>query len=167
MAITLLGAWTALHTALSLVALVCGAWVVAGLLRGGPGPRLQRVFWGTALATSLTGFVFPFHGMTPALAVGVVASAILLVLPAAARAPDRRPWALVHAGGLVASVYLLVFVAIAQAFGKLPPLHALAPTLKEPPFALAQALALLLFLVLGILAARRCMARVRPAPAHP
>jgi hypothetical protein len=64
-------------------------------------------------------------------------------------------WRGTYAIGLVISHYLLIFVLIAQLFGKIPALHALAPTQSEPPFAIAQAVALLIFVVLGGLATRR------------
>jgi hypothetical protein len=54
-----------------------------------------------------------------------------------------------------------VFVLVVQAFGKLPALHALAPNGSEPPFAVAQGLTLVLFVVLGVQAFRR----FRPATA--
>jgi len=40
-----------------------------------------------------------------------------------------------------------------QSFQKVPALKALAPTQSEPPFLVAQLLALIIFVVLGILAA--------------
>jgi hypothetical protein len=46
-----------------------------------------------------------------------------------------------------------VFVLVAQAFGKVPALKALAPTQSEPPFAVSQAVVLLAFVVIGIAAA--------------
>ncbi len=55
----------------------------------------------------------------------------------------------------VASLYLNVFVLIVQAFQKVPPLHVLAPSGSEPPFAAIQGATLLAFLVLGVLAARK------------
>jgi hypothetical protein len=55
----------------------------------------------------------------------------------------------------VIGLYLNVFVAVAQAFQKLPPLHDLAPNGTEPPFAVAQGLTLVLFVVLGVIAFRR------------
>jgi hypothetical protein len=53
------------------------------------------------------------------------------------------------------ALYLNVFVAVVQAFEKAPPLHALAPTQKEPPFVIAQSCVLVFFVVLTILAAKR------------
>jgi hypothetical protein len=53
----------------------------------------------------------------------------------------------------VLALYLNVFVAVAQAFMKVPALKALAPTQKEPPFLIAQLVVLTLFVVLTIFAA--------------
>jgi hypothetical protein len=141
---------TALHTALSLLALLAGLAMILGQLRRSPNQGLVTLFLVAAAATSLTGFLFPFHGMTPALGVGIVAMAILAVTYLARRSARHSTIAAaVFAGGLVASEYLLVFVAIAQAFAKIPALHSLAPTQKEWPFAAAQGLAFVIFVVLG------------------
>jgi hypothetical protein len=154
--ITGLGTFTAIHTLLSIVALLTGVAVIIGLLSGSRSSRWFWTFWLTAAATSVTGFFFPFHGMTPAIGVGIVAviilAIVLMVVPAAQRS---RTGSFIFAGGLVASEYLLVFVAIAQAFGKIPLLHAAAPTLKEPPFAVAQFVALAIFVLLGVLATKK------------
>ena len=53
------------------------------------------------------------------------------------------------------ALYLNVFVGVVQAFLKIGPLHALAPNGTEPAFAAAQGATLVLFVVLGWLAARR------------
>ena len=58
----------------------------------------------------------------------------------------------------MAALYFNVFVLIAQAFLKVPALHALAPTQSELPFAVAQLVVLGLFIVLGTLAVRRSRA---------
>ena len=55
--------------------------------------------------------------------------------------------------------YLLVFVLVVQFFRKVPALHGLAPTLSEPPFAIAQAVVLVIFVALTIAAA----VKFRPA----
>ena len=47
------------------------------------------------------------------------------------------------------------FVAVVQAFLKVPALKALAPTQKEPPFLVAQLTVMALFIVLGILAVKK------------
>lgn len=52
----------------------------------------------------------------------------------------------------VAALYLNVFVGVAHAFMKWRPLKALAPTQKEPPFLVAQAVVLVAFVVSGVFA---------------
>jgi hypothetical protein len=47
------------------------------------------------------------------------------------------------------------FVAVVQAFEKIPALHALAPTQTEPAFKLTQLFVLAIFVVLAIAAAIR------------
>ncbi|MGC1550034.1 MAG: hypothetical protein WA777_16045 [Rhodanobacter sp.] len=147
---------TAIHTLLSIAALLSGVLVITSLLRGSQPSGWFWIFWITAAATSATGFFFPFHGMTPAIAVGILAliilAVVLIVSPAIRRS---RVCSVIYASGLVASEYLLIFVAIAQAFGKIALLHAAAPTLKEPPFAVAQLVALAIFVILGVLATKR------------
>lgn len=151
-----IGIFTAFHTLLSVVALLSGMPVVTGLLRGSRSPRWFWIFWVTATATSITGFFFPFHGMTPAIGVGIVAVIILVgVLMVTSAVQRSRLRSFIYVIGLVASEYLLIFVAIAQAFAKIPLLHAFAPTLKEPPFAAAQLIALAAFVLLGILATKK------------
>jgi hypothetical protein len=63
--------------------------------------------------------------------------------------------------GAVACLYLNVFVLIVQAFLKIPSLHVLAPKGSEPPFVVTQGIVLILFVVVGVFAARR----FRPAAA--
>lgn len=53
------------------------------------------------------------------------------------------------------ALYLNVFVLVIQAFLKIPALHALAPNGNEPPFAVVQAITLVLFVIGGFLAVRR------------
>jgi len=52
----------------------------------------------------------------------------------------------------VLALYFNVFVLIAQTFQKVPTLKAIAPTQSEPPFAIAQLVVLVLFVVFGVAA---------------
>jgi hypothetical protein len=52
------------------------------------------------------------------------------------------------------ALYFDAFVAVAQAFMKIPVLHALAPTGSEPSFAVSQLVVLVLFAALGVAAVR-------------
>ena len=79
----------------------------------------------------------------------------LIILAAVLLSRGRLRWARwVYVGGLVASEYLLIFVGVVQAFTKVPPLKVLAPTQSEPPFAVAQEIVLVAFVVVGVLALR-------------
>lgn len=152
---------TGFHTWLSLMAMVLGIPVTLALLRGEmSGPVLTGSFLGLAILTSATGFLFPFSGVKPSHVVGGVALVVLAVAAYALYGAGRAGrWRGIYAGTVVASVYLLVFVAIAQAFAKIPVLAAAAPTQSESPFAVAQGLVLVLFVIVGFLAVR-----ARPFP---
>jgi len=52
-------------------------------------------------------------------------------------------------------LYLNVFVLVAQLFAKVPALKAMAPTQSESPFKIAQILVMVVFIAVGILAAKR------------
>ena len=64
-------------------------------------------------------------------------------------------WRKVYTISSVIALYFNCFVGVVQAFEKIPALRALAPTQKEPPFAIAQGLLLVAFLVLGTFATLR------------
>ena len=67
----------------------------------------------------------------------------------------RGVWGPIFVVGAVAALYLDVFVAIVQSFQKLSFLQPLAPTQSEPPFLIAQTVALAIFVALGALAVSR------------
>jgi uncharacterized membrane protein len=144
------------HTWLSLIAIVAGCPVAAGLLRGHTRPRWTGIFLSTAFATSATGFGFPFSGVLPSHGIGAISLALVAV---AAFALYGRllegPWRRIYAVTSLLAFYLLVFVLVAQMFLKVPALHGLAPTGSEPAFLVAQLVVLLAFIVLIWQAARR------------
>jgi hypothetical protein len=110
----------------------------------------------TTVLTSLTGFLFPFHKFLPSHAVGIVSLLVLAVtIPALYVFHLAGPWRLTYVIGAVIALYLNVFVLIAQFFMKIPTLKALAPTQSEPPFLGTQVVGMLVFIVLGFLAAKR------------
>jgi hypothetical protein len=149
--------FTLFHVAITLVAILSGLVVLlCGWLASRRMPRWTALFLLTTLATSVTGFMFPFHGFTPAIGTGIVALVVLaFTLPALYVFRLSGAWRWIYVVGAVLSLYLNVFVLVVQLFQKVPALHALAPTRKEPPFTLAQGAVLLLFVVLGILAVIR------------
>lgn len=150
-----LSPFTAFHTLLSLIAIVAGIPVVVGFFTGRASQFWTTLFLVTAIATSLTGFLFPFHGVTPAIMVGIVA-VIVFAGVLAGRYLYRLSglWRPVYVLGIVANLYFLVFVAIVQAFAKIGFLKAIAPTQTELPFTATQGLALIAFIVIAVTAAR-------------
>ena len=146
---------TIVHTILSFVAIGLGIKATLGLFHGAHSNWWTRRFFEAAVAVTFTGFIFPFTGVTPAFATGIVSTAILIAWFIAFRAHLVGAWRWIYALTMVASLYLLIFVTIAQAFMKISFLHELAPTGSEPPFAIAQIVALIIFIVIGFLAVRR------------
>ena len=148
--------FTLIHVALSLVGIVAGLVALFGLFRNNPLNNWTAVFLFTTVATTLTGFLFPFRGFTPAIGTGIVSSLVLApTLLARYTFNLSGAWRRIYVIGAVASLYLNCFVLVVQAFLKVPALNALAPQGKEPPFVLAQGLVLVLFVIAGFLAVRR------------
>ena len=147
-----IAALTMAHVVISLVGILTGlVWLVAQV-RGVWLPRTNMVFLVTTILTSLTGFLFPFNGMTPAIATGIVSMLVLAVaLFALIRSGPRR----LYTAAASAALYLNCFVLVVQSFLKIDALHALAPTQVEPPFAAAQGLVLVALATLGWIAVRR------------
>ena len=101
----------------------------------------------------MTGFLFPIHGFTPALGVGVVACLILVVaLFALYKEHLVGAWRWIYVVTAVVSLYFNVFVLVAQSFMKVSALNALAPTQSEPPFAITQAVVLMVFILIALIA---------------
>jgi hypothetical protein len=137
-------ALTIFHVVLSLIAIAAGLAVLYGFLTS-KSSGLTRLFLWTTVATSLTGFFFPFHGLTPGIVIGILS---LIVLALAIRARNR--WRITYVISAMIALYLNVFVLVVQLFEKVPALSALAPTHSEPPFQIAQGAILLIFTILTI-----------------
>jgi hypothetical protein len=145
-----------IHVILSLVGILTGFVVLYGLVTGVSPSGWTAIFLATTILTSVTGFPLPPFGFDPPRAVGVI-SLVLLALAVAALYAFRLAgsWRWIYVAAAVAALYLNVFVAVVQAFQKLPLLHALAPTQSEPPFLVSQIVVLAAFVALGVVAAMR------------
>lgn len=145
---------TFVHVLLSLIGIFAGLVVAFGLLTAKQLNGWTGVFIWSTVATSVTGFLFPFHKFLPSHAIGIL---LLLVLVIAIHALYRvhlvGAWRRVYAITAMIALHLNVFVLIAQLFDKVPALRVLAPTKTEAPFKEAQIAALVLFVILTILAA--------------
>ena len=147
------GAFTLLHVIITLVAIGSGLMVVGGMFASHKLPGTTALFLLTTALTSLTGFLFPIHGFTPALGVGIVACVILAVaLFALYKERLVGAWRWIYVVTAIISLYLNVFVLVAQSFMKVSALNAFAPTQSEPPFAITQAVVLLVFILIGVVA---------------
>lgn len=148
--------FTALHVAISLIGIGAGIVALVALTGGRWLPRWQSVFLAATLLTSLTGFLFPFNGFTPAIGVGILSTLVLLVAYAALYAFRLRGLVgIVYAVTATLALWLNLFVLVVQSFLKIPALNALAPTGTEPPFLALQAVTLLAMVVLGVAILRR------------
>ena len=139
--------FTLVHVVVSVFGIVAGLVVVGGLLAGAWFRAWTALFLGTTVFTSASGFGFPPPAsLSPAQVVGAVSLAVLAVCIAARywkRLEGR--WRLAYVVSAVAALYLNVFVLVVQLFAKTPPLAQLAPTQREAPFVITQALVLLMF----------------------
>jgi hypothetical protein len=149
----ILGTYTFVHVVISLVGIFTGLIVLFGLLAGKRLDGWTKWFLITTVATSVTGFFFPFHGFTPAIALGIM-SLIVLAVAIFARYPRQLTghWRWIYVVSAVIALYFNVFVGIVQAYEKIPALKVLAPTQTEPPFKLTQLVVLAIFVLLGIVA---------------
>ena len=148
--------YTIVHTLISLIAIFTGLIVLFGMIGGKRLDGWTKWFLVTAVATTITGFFFPFHGFTPAIGLGII-SLPFLALTIFARYPKylAGAWRWIYVVGTVICLYFNLFVLVVQAFEKITALHALAPTQSEPPFKLAQLVVLLVSALLAIVAAIR------------
>lgn len=142
-----------LHVALSLVGIASGFVAVWGMIGGRHLPASVAIFLATTFLTGVTGFPLPPFGLDPPRIVGIILLCALSVAIVSLYFLSLKGGSRVaYIVGAVLSLYLNVFVAVVQAFQKIGPLHALAPTQSEPPFAVTQAAVLVAFVVFGFLA---------------
>ena len=148
--------FTVLHVVISMIAIFAGFIVVGAMFAGANLGGWTAFFLVMTILTSLTGFMFPFKTVTPAIITGIVATPILLVAAwALYQHKLAGRWRVVYVVSAIISQYLNMFVFIVQSFQKVSFLQPYAPTGSEPPFAIAQIATLLAFIILGWVAARR------------
>jgi len=153
-----LSAFTMVHVVVSLIGIVSGLVVLFGLFGSQRMPGMTALFLLTTILTSVTGFLFPFDKLLPSHMVGILSLVLLLIACIALYAMKLNgAWRWIYVVTAMAALYLNVFVLVIQSFLKIGPLHALAPSVppSEPPFAAAQGIVLLFFVVAIIGAVRR------------
>jgi hypothetical protein len=143
--------FTLIHVAISLIGIATGLVVIWGFLSGKRLASWNAIFLVMTILTSVTGFFFPFHGITPGIVVGVIS----LVVLAVALVALRKKWAKTYIVTCLIAEFFNVLVLVVQSFMKIPALRALAPKGNEPIVAVTQGVALGLFVVLAWVAVRR------------
>ena len=140
--------FTALHVLISLVGIATGLVVMYGLLTANRLERWTTLFLVSTAATSITGFLFPFKGITPGIVIGILSLVVLAFAVLGRYALNLTgAWRPIYIVAASVALYFNVFVFLVQSFEKVPQLRALAPTQKEPPFAVVQLFVLLVFVV--------------------
>lgn len=148
--------FTLVHVVLSLVGIGSGFVVVGGLLTAKRLNGWTLVFLVSTVATSVTGFLFPFTQFLPSHGVGIVSLVVLAVAIVARYGRGLAgAWSRIYAVGAVLSLYLNVFVLVVQLFLKVPALNAMAPTQSEPPFLIAQLIVLACFAAIAVASTKR------------
>jgi hypothetical protein len=158
--------FTLVHVLISLAGIASGLVMMYGFLTKKRLEGWTLVFLTTTALTSLTGFLFPFKGMTPAIMLGVI-SLPVLAITIVTRYPLHMAWRKTYVITACVALYFNVFVLVVQSFEKIPALRAIAPTQKEGPFAIAQIAILVVFIGLTALAVKKFRAEplLTPAPA--
>jgi hypothetical protein len=144
------------HSVISLVGIASGFVVVFGMVSAKRLDSWTALFLLATVATSVTGFGFPFAMLLPSHKIGILSLVVLAIAIVARYVGHLRGasrWLYVVCA-LIAQ-YFNCFVLVVQLFRRVTALQALAPTQSEPPFAVAQLVVLLLFVWLGILAVKR------------
>ena len=155
--------FTIVHVVLSLIGIVSGIVVAAGLLSSKRLDLWTILFLVSTFLTSATGFGFPVERLLPSHVIGAISIVVLAVALYARYARLMAGgWRATYVVAAVTALYLNVFVLVVQLFLKVPALNALAPTQSEPPFAISQLFVLLGFVALGIATVKRFRQTVGP-----
>jgi len=145
-----LSTFTTVHVIISLVAILSGFVAVYGMLTNRRIDGWTAVFLVATVLTSVTGFLFPLSGLTPAVIIGIISLVVLAVALAALYVFRLGgAWRWIYVITAFTALWFNTFVAVVQAFQKLAFLQRFAPTQSEPPFAIAQLVVLAIFLWLG------------------
>ena len=151
-----LATYTLIHVVIGLIGIGSGFLVMFGLLNGKRLGAMTSIFLVTTVLTSLTGFGFPFTHLLPSHTLAILSLIDLAItIPALYLFHLSGAWrnTFVITSGI--ALYFNCFVLVVQGFAKVPALHALAPTQKEPPFAIAQIALMVAFVALTTFAVRK------------
>jgi hypothetical protein len=155
------GTFVQVHVVISLIGIVAGLIVMFGMLGSKRQPGFTAIFLLTTILTSATGFLIPplvSEKLLPSHMIGGLSLLLLAIACIALYVMNLRgAWRWIYALTALVALYLNVFVLVIQSFLKVPALHALAPSVPpaEPPFAIAQGIVLVFFVIVIIGVIRR------------
>src|ERR1700751_2267538 len=112
-----LSAFTTLHVVISLIAIVAGLIVMFGMLGSTRPGGLTAIFLLFTILTSVTGFMFPFNGITPGILIGILSMVLLAIACIALYANHLAGvWRPIYVLTALISLYLNEFVLVIQSF---------------------------------------------------
>ena len=151
-----LAQFTFLHVFVSVIGIGAGIFLIFGLLSSRRLSILTAAFFVTTIATSLTGFLYPFKGVTPGIVLGILSLIALIVAIVALYVKSLHGgWRGIYVVSVCLAFYFNFFVLIAQSFDKVPVLHSIAPTQTSPGYGFAQAAVLVVFILVTIRAYKK------------
>jgi hypothetical protein len=128
--------FTAIHVAISLIAIATGFLLFFGFARGKFLARLSLIFLITTALTSLTGFAFPNSTITPGVALGILSMFVLIIACVALYVRKlAHAWRGIYIFNAGLALFFNTFVLVAQTFEHTPGLMAYQ---KTPVFLAAQ-----------------------------
>lgn len=155
--------FVAVHTAITLVAIVSGVLMLLAMLRNDRANTTTAVFLAFSVLTAVTGFMIQVKPATPAVMLGVILS-VLLVFALLGRYVFalRGAWRWIYVVSAVMALWSNSFVLVVQTFLKFPALHAIAPGTPPggPVFGAAQGIVLIVLVVAGYMSVRRFRPRM-------
>jgi hypothetical protein len=144
-----LAQFTYLHVFLSMIGIGAGLFVVFGFFTSRRLSILTSLFLVTTVMTSLTGFFYPFTGITPGIILGILSLIVLLFAIVGLYVKKLEgPWRAIYVVSAGIAYYFNVFVLVAQGFAKVPQLKSVAPTMASPAFGGAQLAVLVIFILI-------------------
>ena len=143
------GLFTGLHVVLSLIGILSGFLVLLLLIGKKQHTIWTPIFFVSNILTDVTGFLFPFKGITPGIIIGTLSLIALLVAGLTSASKTSRG---VFITATAVALFFNVFVLVVQSFQKIDFLHQIAPTQSSPVFWITQAVGLGLVILLAVTA---------------
>ena len=144
-------AFVAVHTCLSVVAIIAGFFVVFAFLNGKRSRLWNAVFLLTTTLTSASGFLFPSTRVTPGVVLGMLSVTLLCIAIVALYGFRLRShWRPIYVISALVPFYFNLVVLLTIMFASISVLQILASASKGTAFLIAQVL--LLVLAIGVIA---------------